>query len=156
MFLPTGGVFGGNHHHFDFAIGGSLFHGGNGEGLVVFDADQHFFRFHQPGDDLQAFHDFIRPFPHQAVVRGDVRFAFHRIQDQRFDLLVGFDAELDHAGETRAAHTGNTGRTNAIKNVFLVEVGVIVHTVVLDPLVLAVRGDFNTERIHTGRVLNRA
>ncbi len=106
--------------------------------------------------DVDAGNDLVGALAHQAVVGSDIGLAFHRIDHQFFHPLVVAQVHLDAGGEAGAAHAGDARMTDGVHQFTGAALGVVGHTGVFDPFILAVGVDDDTDGIHPGRVLNGA
>ena len=84
---------------------GHLHQGGDGLGLVVLDADDGLGSAGGDKGALNADHTLLGALQDDAVVGGDVRFAFGGVDDEVFALLLGLEHILDVRGEAGTAQT---------------------------------------------------
>ena len=96
------------------------------------------------------------PLAHQAVVGGDVGLALHRIDHQFLYPLVVAQVHLDAGGEAGAAHAGDACMADGVHQFTGAQLGVVGHPGALNPFILAVGVDDDTDGIHAGRMLNGA
>ena len=148
LFLAAGGVFGGYHTHFDIAAFTGPLDRGNGLGLIVFDTDQGAAGVEQVLENMDAGNDLFGTLTHQTIIGGDVGLAFHRIDQQLFHALMVAQVYLDAGGETRAAHAGDARVADQVDQLGRAFFGVVGNTLMLNPLVFAIRVDDDAHRIH--------
>ena len=77
-------------------------HHRNGLRFIVLNANQHLLRLQDVRQDLNTFNNLRRAVLHQAIVCGDVRFAFCGVNDQCINFVTAA-AQLVTRRETRAA-----------------------------------------------------
>ena len=80
----------------------------HGVQLIALNADGGLFQAQRFHDKARASDDRLAPLQHEPVVGGDVGLALGAIEDDGVRLADG-TAELDVGGESRAAHTRDTG-----------------------------------------------
>ena len=103
------------------------------------------------GQDADPFHNLRRAILHQAIVSGDIGFAFRSIDNQSIDFIAAA-AQFCSRGEASAAQTGNAKLVDALNQFFTRLVVVVAPAVALDPAVFAIGVDNNAEFRQRGRV----
>ena len=91
------------------ACGGAA-HGGDGLGLVVLDADQRLARAGAMQHQAHPIDHVGGPVAHDAVVAGEIGFAFAAVDDQRVDLAALAERQLDRRRKGGAAQPDHAGR----------------------------------------------
>jgi hypothetical protein len=85
--------------------------------FIVFNADQHFVRLQNMGEDADPFDNLRRAVLHQAVVRRDIGFALGGVNNQRFNFIAAA-AQFAAGGEAGAAEAGNAKLVNTLDQRF--------------------------------------
>ena len=130
-------------------------HGGNGLGLVVFDADQS-----PPGleyfpHDGYSLDDASGAFAHLEIVAGDVRLALRAIDDQGVEFAVLARIQLGVAWENRAAQADNARIAQVIARDGRRGIAVV-EGYAPDPAFFEIRLDDNAQGRQAGRVRHAA
>ena len=81
----------------------------DGVGFVVLDADIGFLHAHGLHQDRHADHQLLAVLQHRAMVRSEIGFALHAVDDDALGLLTGRHRELHVRRERRSAHADDTG-----------------------------------------------
>ncbi len=101
--------------------------------------------------DADPFNNLRRAILHQAIVCGDIGFAFCSIDNQGIDFIAAA-AQFCSRGEAGAAESGDAKLVNTLDQLFTRLVVVVAPAVALDPAVFAIGVDNNAEFRQRGRV----
>jgi len=94
---------------------------------TVFDTDHHLPGVQGVTHNAYAIDDLLRPAAHQRFVTADVGFAFGRIDDQQFNLLVRARVELYRSRKAGAAQADDTRIADALPNISRIGLKYIFH-----------------------------
>ena len=158
LFFATGGVFGGEYFELIAALVQRAAHGGDGFGLIVFDADQHLIRLDQLHQNVDTADHLVGAFAHEKIVGADIGFALGAIDDQRMDLLRWPRVEFHCGGEARTAQTADPCLANQLNQSAAFQVTIVRLWRQCDPFIqpIAVDDDGWSEHARDMRVRLRA
>ena len=105
LFLSALGIFRHERHNlYASVVGGFLCEKGDGLGLVFLDANVAALHLRCLHEQLQAHDDLVCMLQHEAIVGGDVGFAFHSIDNHALGLGRRGRTEFHMRGEASASH----------------------------------------------------
>ena len=139
MLLAARGVLGGKLYYLDPATLGGSAQRSNALRFVIFHADEGFLRADNIAQDFCTLDDLVCALAHQDVIGGDIGLAFGAINNQCFNMCARLDGQLDRAGKTRAAHTGDPGVSDQVDQRQFVHGLVVRPAAACNPFILAVR-----------------
>ena len=146
------GVFGRDHPDLQITLTAQrLLQGGNRFGFVIFDADQHPLSLQHPAENAAAFQHLGGIILHQAIVRGDVRLALCRIDNQGF---YPAQAAFQFRGgrEARATQARHTRIVNALHNIGARMLAIVRQGIEGHPAIFAIGRHKDAEFGQTGRM----
>ena len=138
LFCPARRVLGRNDAQADIvATGEHRAQHGNGLRFVILNANQHFTGLQHMGEDTDPLHDLRGAVLHQAVIGGDIGFAFGGVDNQGLNFIAA-TAQFDAGREPCATQPGNAELMNTVDKRFPAAGAVVAPAITLDPAVFAV------------------
>ncbi len=126
-------------------------HHRNGLRLIVFDANQHFFRLKDVHQNADTVDDLGRAILHQAVVGGDIRLTLGGVDDKRVDFIAAA-FQLAAGREASAAQACNAKIMNALNKLVTASLLPVTPAVAVDPAVFTVGLDNNAHLCESRRM----
>ncbi len=123
-------------------------------GLVVFHPDQGQLGLEQVLEHPDAIHDLVGILLHQPIIGSDIGFALQPVDDQDLGQLAAA-VELAVGREHGAAKARHPRLLNALEQLAPLQIPVIGFAIALDPLILTIGGEDDTEIAEPGGVGNR-
>ena len=154
LFFTAGGIDGGYFLDLDILdalVFKHLPERGTGLRFIIFDSDEHACDAEDMANDACAFDDFFGTFAHQAVIAGDIGFAFRTVDDQGVDVLSGGWVQFDGSGECGTTQSYDACIANPLSDIRWIHVEIGFHRCRhrRPPAVLAVRLNDDTGTAQT-------
>ena len=108
--------------------------------FIILNTNQHLVSIKHEAQHFRALHDFGSALAHQHVIAGNIRLALRAVQDQCADVsdrMIPERAQLEVAGERRAAQPHHAGHAQKLAQLSWVAVAII-DGLVCYPFLLAV------------------